>query len=322
MISSIKGVLCTVGAVVFLLSNGRHLNAEPFSFVALGDTAYITPDDYPTYEQLIRNINHYHPQFTIHVGDLWGSGPCSNDNMHRQKEYFNRFEQALIYTPGDNEWVDCHRKLWGGYSPLERLAFIRKTFFSTPQSLGKVPIALQRQSENPDYKTYVENARWQHDDVLFATVHVTGSSNNAAHAKESHARNLANIAWIDALFEDTKSAKKNAVKAIIIALHADMFNERGKVLPHYKETANHIIAGAKASALPVLLIHGDSHQYIVDTPFKKASNITRLQVHGFPVIKAVKIGVNTASSSTFSFSFSFSFSTINAIAKPKPPAKE
>lgn len=318
MIFTINRVLYAI-AIIFLLGSGRYSNAEPFSFVALGDTAYITPEDYPTYEQLIDNINQHQPRLTIHVGDLWGAGPCSNENMNRQKDYFNRFEQALIYTPGDNEWVDCHRTRWGKYSPLERLDFIRKTFFSTPKSLGQSPIALKRQSEKTEYKTYVENAQWQQDDVLFATVHVTGSNNNSAYAKESYARNLANAAWIDTLFEDAKSRQANAVKAIVIALHADIFNGQGKVLPRYKETANRILAGAKATAVPVLLIHGDSHQYIVDAPFKKAPNITRLQVHGFPVIKAVKVGVNTASSNTFSFS------AINSKAKtntgPQPSAK-
>ena len=35
---------------------------------------------------------------------------------------FDRFADPLVYTPGDNEWTDCHRANNGGYNPLERLA--------------------------------------------------------------------------------------------------------------------------------------------------------------------------------------------------------
>ena len=38
----------------------------------------------------------------------------------------------LVYTPGDNEWTDCHRVNNGAYDPLDRLAAVRKTFFPRP----------------------------------------------------------------------------------------------------------------------------------------------------------------------------------------------
>ena len=38
------------------------------------------------------------------------------------REQFDRFEMPLLYTPGDNEWTDCHRPAAGAYNPLERLA--------------------------------------------------------------------------------------------------------------------------------------------------------------------------------------------------------
>ena len=43
--------------------------ANPFHFVAVGDTAYNLPDDYPVYRALIQTINSTNPAFTIHVGD-------------------------------------------------------------------------------------------------------------------------------------------------------------------------------------------------------------------------------------------------------------
>ena len=318
----IKKVLYRIAAVTTLLAPSAALKAKTFSFAALGDTAYITPRDYPIYEQLIRNINQQPLALTIHVGDLWGAGPCSNANMERQKKYFDSFEQPLIYTPGDNEWVDCHRINFGGFAPLERLNVVRETFFHGTQSLGKQAIALNRQSEDPAYKTYVENARWQHADVMFATVHVVGSNNNAGKQKEFLARDNANAVWIDALFQAVKSAKANTINAVVIALHADMFGLRNAISPAYKNTAERIVAGAKATGLPILLIHGDSHQYIVDTPFKAAANITRLQVYGFPDIKAVKVNVDTSAQAAATFSFTPISATTNSPPKTPLPAKK
>ena len=42
--------------------------AEPFSFVALGDTTYAIPADHPLYARLIDTINAAQPAFSIHVG--------------------------------------------------------------------------------------------------------------------------------------------------------------------------------------------------------------------------------------------------------------
>ena len=43
------------------------------------------------------------------------------------------FEDPLVYTPGDNEWTDCHRANNGAYNPLERLAFVRSTVLRPPR---------------------------------------------------------------------------------------------------------------------------------------------------------------------------------------------
>jgi hypothetical protein len=61
---------------------------------------------------------------------------------------------------------------------------------------------------------------------------------------------------------------------------------------------------------PVLLIHGDFHEFIVDRPFlvmtgevtpPRYDNITRLQVYGAPDIRAVRISVDTETPWVFGF---------------------
>ena len=62
----------------------------------------------------------------FHVGDIKnGSSPCTDEYNAMIREQFDRFEMPLLYTPGDNEWTDCHRPAAGTYNPLERLDAVR-----------------------------------------------------------------------------------------------------------------------------------------------------------------------------------------------------
>lgn len=103
-----------------------------FEFAAIGDLPY-RESDYPEFEELIEAINSQGVVFTVHVGDIKsGSSPCSDENILAVAGFFQSFTNPLIYTPGDNEWTDCHRELAGNYDPLERLEFLRQHFFASP----------------------------------------------------------------------------------------------------------------------------------------------------------------------------------------------
>src|ERR671919_2379805 len=58
--------------------------------------------------------------------------PCDDPVYQHEFARMESFQDALIYTPGDNEWTDCHRPAAGAYDPLERLGFLRSVFFSEP----------------------------------------------------------------------------------------------------------------------------------------------------------------------------------------------
>jgi hypothetical protein len=64
----------------------------------------------------------------------------------RHRADFDALEDPLVYTPGDNEWTDCHRANNGGYTPTERLDTLREVFFDRPGwSLGHHPKRLSAQ---------------------------------------------------------------------------------------------------------------------------------------------------------------------------------
>ena len=130
---------------------------EKFSFVAMGDVPYGKLEKvYAPFKSLIAAVNAKRPAFTLHIGDIKsGSTPCSDEMLMDQFNFMNTLDGAVLYTPGDNEWTDCHRKNAGKFDPLDRLEFLRKTFFQG-QSLGRNAIPLERQSDVMlDYATYV-----------------------------------------------------------------------------------------------------------------------------------------------------------------------
>ena len=46
----------------------------------------------------------------IHVGDIHsGKQACTSDYDNQVAALWQGFEKPLVYTPGDNEWTDCHK---------------------------------------------------------------------------------------------------------------------------------------------------------------------------------------------------------------------
>ncbi|MEP4379192.1 MAG: hypothetical protein ABJ215_18515 [Alphaproteobacteria bacterium] len=271
---------------------------RPVTVVAFGDMPY-RAQDFPAYERLLQSISATAPDVTINVGDIKGGGPCDEAIYLRQRNYMNSVAGPLVYTPGDNEWTDCHRDGWGDYDPRERLSVLRDLFFAQPVSLGRAPIMLERQSDlSPAHSALVENARWRINGILFGTAHVVGSNNgrragDAAAIAEYESRNAANIAWISELFEIARAARSTAV---VLAFQADPYLLYG-LGGGFHATLAAITEGAIAFGGPVLVIHGDGHVFTVDNPFhdsfgNQLENVFRVEVPGALDIRAVRIRVD------------------------------
>lgn len=296
-------------AVLAILSApeaARPASQDRFHFVAFGDMPYNTPRDYPRMQNVVDAIDAVHPAFAIHVGDLKGGGRlCDDETYTRVKSYFDAIDPALIYTPGDNDWSDCDRLAAGGYDPRERLAFLRRVFFAEPRSLGRTPIAVERQSDRRPDDGLPENLTWDYGGIVFATIHVVGADDNLSDdPDEFEARRKANLAWIDEAF--THAAALDS-PAIVIAFQADMFR------PFASDAAfggirDALARAADAFGRPVLLVNGDGHTYTVDKPLglpgseTSLPNVTRVEVFGDEEMHAVRIDVDPDAGEIFTVS--------------------
>ena len=288
-----------------------------FDFAVMGDMPYKLPDDYTKVDRLITVINRLKPAFTLHVGDIKsGSSPCTDEVFKRAFDQLQTIEGPLVYTIGDNEWTDCHRKEAGGFDPRERLLKIREIFFAKPgQSLGKTPMPLESQGlVSPEFKTYVENTRFVKNGVMVVGVHIPGSNNGfealdpVAAATEFAARNTANLAWISTSFQKAKDIQ---AKALVMFIQADFDESRlaNKSLPResgFTATVNAIETGVKALGRPMLLIHGDEHYFsvgpLLNAKGKAIPGVTKVMTFGEGEVHGVRITVDPDTASVFGFS--------------------
>jgi hypothetical protein len=256
-------------------------SSNRITIAVIGDVPYGT-DQEASFGDLVGAINvDAKVRVVMHVGDTKNGGtPCSDERLTAVRDAFERFEDPVVYTPGDNEWTDCHRPAAGGYDPLERLDTVRELYFAEPEStLGRRPMTVTSQAE------LVENVRWVESQVAFSTVHVVGSNNGLAlwtgeteptddQLADVDARITAAVAWIDETFD---AADAQGLRGVVVAMQADTFQptpESGQ-----QEVIDRLAERAASFDGEVLLLQGDSHVFTVDQPLP-LDNLTRIIVHG------------------------------------------
>jgi hypothetical protein len=293
----------------------RHRPApRVFEFAAIGDQQY-GPEGEQKWPALQNSINRAaNLAFTVHAGDFKsGSTECSNELFADRLQAFNNFEMPLVYTPGDNEWTDCHRENNGSYNSLERLDYLRRIFFPDNRSLGRQKVTLSRQSEDPRYSRYVENAMWSTGNILFATLHVVGSNNNvgrdAENDREYQERTAANFNWVKTVFN---VARDNGFAGVVIVTQANP-GWNGTPVPvsalgsGFRDTFFVLEDEVIVSARPVLVIMGDTHRFRIDKPLLGArsgrilENLMRVEVPGDTSPYWVRVRVDPAKAGLFSF---------------------
>ncbi len=276
---------------------------DSFAFGVFGDGPYRGWEE-GRFERLIEDVNRADLQWLLHVGDVLYF-PCSDAAFEDRLGSLNAVDHPVIYTPGDNEWTDCYEEIAGGFEPLDRLASLRRIFFSDPgRSLGGRTIQLEFQAEDSAYAEFVENARWMFGGFVFITVHLVGSDNGllsfpgrtTAHDEEVERRTEAAVRWLDEAFA---LADQVSAKGIVLALHAnpgiDPGDEPGRGYDRFVSRLKHHVSGFPGR---VLLIHGDSHNQRADQPLtdeegRVYENFTRLETFGSPDIGWVRVVVDT-----------------------------
>ena len=302
--------------------------AQTFSFGLWGDMPYLRNGDEPKIPALIKSINQSDIAFSLYDGDIKdGSSKCTDDIYASALTMFGQLNKPLVYVPGDNEWTDCHRLNNGGYDGLERLAYLRKTMFPTASSLGKRQMPLIHQG--PPGEKFVENTRFSHRGIVFATFNVPGSNNNkildekdcsnksartAAQCEASNAeyaeRDAANLQWLQQAFQNAKGQKARGLVVVFqgdpgfdLPETADKDESQAPSVSGYRNFIKAVVLETEQFPGQVLLVHGDTHFFKLDKPLYSPSrllpNLTRLQTFGSPHIHWVRVTVDAKNANVF-----------------------
>ena len=328
--------------LLHLLRNGRisigvdfedppwvSTSTAPVDIAVIGDTPY-GADQIVDFPNLIAVINAA-PGISrvVHVGDIKnGSTRCDTTYFETIFGYFAQFNDPLVYTPGDNDWTDCHRANNGAYDPLERLTVLRALFFPIPGlALGGGRKLTMSQSFIAGFETFVENQLWFESSVAFATVHVVGSNNNLApwfgddttgtkmddparRTAEVAARTAANLDWLERAFALARG--RNAA-GVVVMMQADTWT--GAAGSGFDSTVQRLADLARAFAKPVLVVQGDTHVYKTDTPLaagdpihgvtQPVPNLTRVVVQGETASEWLRLHVDPTGPTLFSWERNF-----------------
>jgi len=322
---ALAGALILIVGAALADRDEKRPQGRPFAFALIGDTPYIAGADpsaaYPPLDRLIAEINRDHEvKWVMHAGDIKnGSTVCSDELFQDRLARFSRFEKPMIYTPGDNEWTDCHRINNGEYQPLERLAKLREVFFPAPgMTLGAKPMQVESQAQSPGHEEFPENVRWTHGDVMFATLHIVGSNNAQASFQsgsralrtqadddEVARRNAANLLWLNGAFDQ---AERDGAPGVFIMIQANPGLEFTQSIADrngYEAFLAALESRAEAYGKPVVLAHGDSHFFRVDKPQLLSRtflrNFTRVETFGAANAHWIRVTVDPRSDEVFSF---------------------
>lgn len=310
------GILAVL-IVVFLITRGPEAPTPnppgTFSFAVLGDSPYYDWEALQ-YRLVLQSLDANDLSWVLDVGDIFWK-PCTDQRYQRTFEEFSRLRHPVIYTPGDNEWTDCWERESGGFAPLDRLDRIRQIFFQNPtRSLGGNTLALISQASREGFPEFVENARWAQEGIIFATVHVVGSANGMKRFPArtdtddvaAKRRTEAAAAWVRETFAEAKSSNASAV---VLGFHANAGLEDPDDAERraFEPFITAVEEEAERFARPVLLAHGDGHDYTVDHPLVRRTtgrlleNLTRLQVPGSPEVGWVRVVVTPGAENPFTF---------------------
>lgn len=274
---------------------GSHSDNKAFTFGVIGDIPY-GEAEIAKFPARIRDINADSAlKFVTHVGDIKnGSSVCSDEYFENIRAQFDAFEHPLVYTPGDNEWVDCHRANNGAYNPLERLDALRDVFFDEPgKTLGAtMPVKTQADLGLP------ENVRFTQNRVAFSVLNIQGSNNSLQawtglgettatpeQLAEVEHRTEAALAQIRKTFAD---AERRNDRAVVLMTQADMFDPsllaaataNPDTMSGFREIVQAIVDETNSFDAPVYLINGDSHVFAENRPL--AAGSPWLDIYGQP----------------------------------------
>lgn len=167
------------------------------------------------------------PSFVVAAGIKSAGEPCSDKLYLQRRALLQQSARPLLLVLAGSDWTEC-RNSAGRSNAIERLNRIREIYFDSQDALGGVKgkgtsLDVSRQSTIRKFRSYAENAHWEQDGVLFATLNLPAHNNHflseAGRNSEYEDRLVANRAWLQRLFG---LAKRRKLEGLVLFSDGDV----------------------------------------------------------------------------------------------------
>ncbi|MGZ3157689.1 MAG: hypothetical protein ACXU7H_01265 [Burkholderiaceae bacterium] len=224
--------------------------------------------------------------------------PCSDTIYTRRRALLDSAQNGLVLSLAASDWSDC-KKDSGRSAAVERLNRVRELFFVDEFTFGASKIPLMRQSVTPRFRSYGENARWEINRMMFATINLPSNNNNylaaAGRNSEFEDRQIANREWLQRLIAYATLKKLHGLVLFCdgnpIATAADQNTKRDGFL----EIRQQFINATEKFPGKILIVHNQPNATLpMATSIKWRGNLGELGVTSGWIKVAVTPSSNAA----------------------------
>ena len=294
-----------------------------FDFALIGDFPY-TEEDLERMPALLADLGAAPGlAFLVHLGDIHGKleSPGCSDLLYQSRiDGLVGTGLPWVITPGDNDWTDCDGSEG---TTLERLAAFRRMFHPNPgRSWGPGGFALRHQGDIPGYEPFIENAIWERDGVVFATLHMVQPAMRAVRQGDAEGEAYKAVlrdaarAWLGVAFDHAEAID---ARGVFLATQASLWPNSARpdfnyyVNPGIAEPSEFmapfvadLLDRTRRFRRPVVLANGDTHYFRIDKPLADEAramleNFTRVEGFGSPHGHWVWVRVEPERAEVFSF---------------------
>ena len=260
---AVRSTLLLPVLMTFFLCAGASTTARAadFSFGVIGQ-AFNRTNGETALQTALTESDADNLAFVVVNGIKSAKEPCTDQLYTRRRALLEAAQNGVIMSLAASDWVSC-KNASGKSAAIERLNQVRELFYDSNLSFGASKLDLIRQSESPKFREYAENARWEFDGILFATVNLPLNNN---HYRSDGGRNgeyedrlIANRDWLQRLFAIAKNKKLTGVVLFCDANPLPTLQQRAPELRGQRDGFNEVrqllttLSGKYAGH--VLLVH-------------------------------------------------------------------
>lgn len=269
-----------VGAML-LHAPARSAERGAFSFAVIAHPSDALQNDDELREAIEQTDAHNHA-FVVVNGIKTADEPCSDKLYLRRKALLQGAKNGLIVSLAASDWAEC--KAENGKSAANgKLNRLRELFFTDDFSLGDSKLAVIRQSLTPQYRDFVENARWEINRIMFATINIPANNNHyvldAGRNSEFEDRLVANREWLSRIFT-TATRKKFSGIVLFSDGNPLATGSTTDQRDGYAETRRLLKALAVKFPGKVLIVHGASVPPAAPSRIQWQANLGELAAGG------------------------------------------